>query len=553
MAFSNCKSSAPAASSSASSSSSSASSSSSGSSSMPPQAAWRPGCSPLQLRLQHRNSSNSRVAPTAASSSTSALHEQTLDALHSSPPAQTSGRSAGRGAVAGAGEGRGGDEAQEDQPLCFEISNGRCHMYFARGESGRRKGGHGHRKGLVNRNSSKSLSSSRSRSRSEADFEVVEVVTDRSRRLVQSMKAWCCSWILPDGYPATVSPDFAPYMRWRAVQYLFGGALSVFTTRALLSAVGAPNRGHAPAAAAVAVNWAIKDGAGRLGKMLFARQGKKFDCELKQFRFAGNVLMMGGASVELATAFFPRYFLPLACCANLAKNLAAVTASSTRAPIYKAFARSENLGDITAKGESVSNLADLVGTGIGICLSRRHSSALWATYGTLAAGYIFGSYREVRSVQIPTLNRSRLEVVANRYLEDGEVMPPKDANKSEALCVFPWARHRPMELGARVSEAFPTAEAFKMAAQTFRDESYLVTYRLDKRKVFVVLKDNASPEDILRAAFQATEVQDAIVAGHVDTRLRFPAFLKAATTQGWRTTEDTVRLLNPKDARLCQT
>ena len=46
----------------------------------------------------------------------------------------------------------------------------------------------------------------------------------------------------------------------------------------------------------------------------------------------------------------PRMFLPLACTANLAKNLAAVTASSTRAPIYRTFAKQNNLADVTAKG-----------------------------------------------------------------------------------------------------------------------------------------------------------------------------------------------------------
>lgn len=40
--------------------------------------------------------------------------------------------------------------------------------------------------------------------------------------------------------------------------------------------------------------------------------------------------------------------------------MAAVTSSSTRAPIYKAFARRENIGDVTAKGECISNIADLV-------------------------------------------------------------------------------------------------------------------------------------------------------------------------------------------------
>jgi hypothetical protein len=53
--------------------------------------------------------------------------------------------------------------------------------------------------------------------------------------------------------------------------------------------------------------------------MLFARQGKKFDYDLKQLRFAGDLLMELGAGVELATAAVPHLFLPLACAANVVK------------------------------------------------------------------------------------------------------------------------------------------------------------------------------------------------------------------------------------------
>jgi hypothetical protein len=74
-----------------------------------------------------------------------------------------------------------------------------------------------------------------------------------------------------------------------------------------------------------------------------------------------------GAALELSTILAPHAFLPLACSANLAKNLAAVAASSTRAPIYRTFALQNNLADITAKGESVANLADILGTLAGEC------------------------------------------------------------------------------------------------------------------------------------------------------------------------------------------
>ena len=62
-----------------------------------------------------------------------------------------------------------------------------------------------------------------------------------------------------------------------------------------------------------------------------------------------------------STVLMPGWFLPLACTANLAKNLAAVAASSTRAPIYRTFAKHNNLADVTAKG-------GWVGGRVGGCL-----------------------------------------------------------------------------------------------------------------------------------------------------------------------------------------
>jgi len=83
--------------------------------------------------------------------------------------------------------------------------------------------------------------------------------------------------------------------------------------------------------------------------MLFARQGKKFDYDLKQvnmcsllqnplyfqflgvqfafklkqnhlqLRFSSDLLLEIGAGIELTTAAFPQFFLPMACVANVVK------------------------------------------------------------------------------------------------------------------------------------------------------------------------------------------------------------------------------------------
>lgn len=47
----------------------------------------------------------------------------------------------------------------------------------------------------------------------------------------QKFKAFLSGYLLPQGFPESVAPQYFDYMRWRGVQYLFGGAISVFTTR----------------------------------------------------------------------------------------------------------------------------------------------------------------------------------------------------------------------------------------------------------------------------------------------------------------------------------
>ncbi|KAL8527653.1 hypothetical protein ACS0TY_005484 [Phlomoides rotata] len=265
------------------------------------------------------------------------------------------------------------------------------------------------------------------------------------------------SYVVPEGFPDSVTPSYVPYMTWRALKHFFGGAMGVFTTQTLLSSLGVARNQSAPGA--VAINWILKDGAGRVGKMLFARQGKKFDYDLKQLRFAGDLLMEIGAGMELATAAVPHLFLPLACAANVAKNVGAVTSTSTRTPIYKAFAKGENIGDVTAKGECVGNIADLLGTGLSIFLSKRNPS-LFTTFGLLSCGYVMSSYQEVKSVVLHTLNRARFTVAVESFLNTGRVPSLQEGNSMEDIFIPPWKQHRPIVLGPRFKDAFQDPNSY---------------------------------------------------------------------------------------------
>lgn len=329
-----------------------------------------------------------------------------------------------------------------------------------------------------------------------ASFSVADDYVTHNRRL----RDLFASYLLPQGYPDSVAPQYAKYMAWRGVQYFFGGAMSVFTTRSLLGAVGVANKHSGEAAAAI--NWVVKDGAGRVGRFLFARWGRELDCELKQFRLGGDILMESGAALELVTALAPRLFLPLACTANLAKNLAAVAASSTRAPIYRTFARQNNLADITAKGESVANLADVLGTLCGIMLARGNFPIV-PTFGILSVGYLIASRREVDSVELPYLNRARLSYAARRYLATGTMPGLAEANEKEPL--LPWSdpTANRIVLGATVEEACRSPAELKAALDLFRGRQYALTYRPETKKVYVMLRQGAGTEASLQGAMAA--------------------------------------------------
>ncbi|GMP40753.1 hypothetical protein CsSME_00011081 [Camellia sinensis var. sinensis] len=144
-----------------------------------------------------------------------------------------------------------------------------------------------------------------------------------------------------------------------------------------------------------------------------------------------------GAGIELVTAAVPHLFLPLACVANVAKNVGAVTSASTRTPIYKAFAKEENIGDVSAKGECVGNIADLLGTGLSIIMAKTNPSIL-TTFAFLFCGYLCSSYQEVvKSVVLRTLNRARLDVAIDSFLKTGRVPTLEEGNRMEKIFNFP--------------------------------------------------------------------------------------------------------------------
>lgn len=231
-----------------------------------------------------------------------------------------------------------------------------------------------------------------------------------------------------------------------------------------------------------------------------------------------------------------------------------------------------------------NNLCELflmkLGTGLSILISKRNPS-LVKTFAFLSFGYVFSSYREVKSVVLHTLNRARFTVAVESFLRTGRVPTLQDGNSREDIFNFPWRQHRPIVLGPRFKEAFQDPNSYLSVKPIFEKEHYIVTYNPSKENIYVLLKDQAKSDDVLKAAFHGhvllhiirscTNKQSSSRKQHEDehsasllstadlqayvaesykmvSALYIP-FKSKAKEQGWVMSES---LLNPGRARLCE-
>ena len=229
---------------------------------------------------------------------------------------------------------------------------------------------------------------------------------------------------VPDG----VTPAFYRYTRWRVLQRWINANLQVFGTQSLLLGLGIKTKSLA--ALSAALNWVLKDALGKAVRLIWAsKMGSRFDSDAKRWRLRAGFLHALGNGMEIACYVFPRVFLPLAACANCAKEMSRLTCSSTRTALYNSFrdGTRENIGDITAKGEASIAVVDLLGIATGVSLSTKVGTsvgAVLAVYVVLQSMEILCIYNMMRSVQFRVLNFERLCYVLNDFIAAQLVQQP---------------------------------------------------------------------------------------------------------------------------------
>ncbi|XP_037111869.1 RUS1 family protein C16orf58 homolog isoform X2 [Syngnathus acus] len=354
------------------------------------------------------------------------------------------------------------------------------------------------------------------------------------------------SVFLPQGYPESVSGDYLQYQFWDTVQAFSSSLSGTLATQASLRGVGVGKQEATVAAATV--TWLLRDGTGMLGRIVFAwLKGNKLDSEAKKWRLFADILNDFAMFMEILAPFFPAWFTLIACTSGLFKAVVGVAGGATRAALTAHQARRDNMADISAKDgsqETLVNLAGLLVSLILIPLVTDNPALTISLFFLFTALHLFANYKAVRSVVMETLNEERLSIALRRFLHDGRVLTPMEANRQEPV-FLEFRKTLPIKLGVRLQEVVQSPEEFRLALMR-KGAPFLLG--ITNGCVRVCLAAHARTRDEIRATCQAIWLSDVLSPRrqhglsemvHKSYKLmdtEFDAFHKGLEAAGWDVT-----------------
>jgi hypothetical protein len=256
--------------------------------------------------------------------------------------------------------------------------------------------------------SSKASVQAISRRRSSASF---------SKSLIESPLRVVRQLFLPLGYPHSVDPTYLPYQMYDGLQGLCSYWRGVVSTKAVFQAAGV---GDAKATAmSAALNWAIRDGTGMIGGLVYSYSASSyFDSHVKECRLLlADVVNDVALTLDMMAPYFgPLGSVYILSLSTIGKTMCGITAGATKGRITHHFARQNgNMADLTAKESTQETLVSLVGMigGVYVAKMLEHSNAFWTwlMFGILTLLHVWANYKAVTLLKLATLNPERTRVL----------------------------------------------------------------------------------------------------------------------------------------------
>ncbi|XP_038881754.1 protein root UVB sensitive 5 isoform X2 [Benincasa hispida] len=371
-------------------------------------------------------------------------------------------------------------------------------------------------------------------------------------------------FILPTGFPESVSDDYLQYMIWQFPTNVTGWICHTLVTSSLLKAVGIGSfSGTSAAASAAAIRWVSKDGIGAVGRLFIGgRFGNLFDDDPKQWRMYADFIGSAGSIFDLATPLYPSYFLPLASLGNLTKAVARGLKDPSFRVIQNHFAVSGNLGEIAAKEEVWEVVAQLLGLAIGVLILDTPGlvnsySVLSTTWLSMRLLHLWLRYQSLAVLHFNTINMKRARILARAHILHNKV--PVDCNNEENILVWERFTRPSIVFGVSLEEMMDgersSSTVMKLLKLYANEKFILMLDAQDKDlKVVVSFKVGASSMAVLRSIWQtywldkhwdsSESVVDQLARSLSEMEDKFDDFVQLLEGAGWDTHQLSLKVPN---------
>jgi len=322
---------------------------------------------------------------------------------------------------------------------------------------------------------------------------------------------------LPIGYPNSVDSSYLPYQLYDGLQGLCSYWRGVVATRAVLEAAGV---GDAKAtAASAAMQWALRDGTGMVGGLVFSYVASSYlDTHVKEFRLFADVINDVALTLDMfAPRVGPDWSLFILSLSTIGKTLCGMSAGATKGRITQHFSRQGNMADLSAKESTQETLVSLLGMfgGVAVAQFLQHMpyAFTWILFAVLTVVHVWANYKGVKLLKLATLNPERTNEALKSVLT---VLAKKGSDKdlNEALKQLPNPEEIDESLASSTQKLlFPfihvntpiVASHFQFAYE-FSNERYLIGTK--KGQIFVYLGLGATMRDELTAYLHALLLQE---------------------------------------------
>ncbi|PIA63098.1 hypothetical protein AQUCO_00200847v1 [Aquilegia coerulea] len=248
-----------------------------------------------------------------------------------------------------------------------------------------------------------------------------------SRRILEAF--------VPEGFPTSVTPDYAPFQIWDSLQGLSTYIRTMLSTQALLSAIGVGEKSATVIGATF--QWFLRDFTGMLGGILFTfYQGSNLDSNAKMWRLVADLMNDLGMLMDLVSPLFPSAFIFIVCLGSISRSFTGVASGATRAALTQHFSLQNNAADISAKEGSQETVATMAGMVLGMLLAHitmGQPLIIWFSFLSLTVFHMYANYKAVCCLSLTTLNKQRCSILLQHFMKSGQVLSPQQVSKLEHI------------------------------------------------------------------------------------------------------------------------